>query len=149
MLLKDVCTLEVVCCGARTPVRDAARLMRSKHVGDLVVVGDPEEERIPVGVITDRDLALEVLANGLDPATTTVADLVRRPVVIANEEEDTSTLIERMRTHGVRRVPVVDRAGATVGILTLDDLLKGLVDRAHALLQVMQTGQNRERRERR
>jgi CBS domain-containing protein len=149
MLLKDLCTPDAVCCGAQTTVRDAARLMRSKHVGDLIIVGYPERDRVPIGVITDRDLALEVIGNDLDAATATVSHLVRQPVVIANEEEDTSVALERMRVHGVRRIPVVDREGAAVGIITLDDLLRVFVRDASTLLEVMSTQQSREKRERR
>ncbi|HTW76026.1 MAG TPA: CBS domain-containing protein [Steroidobacteraceae bacterium] len=146
MLLKEVCTLDVACCGAQTRVLAAAHLMRTHHVGDLVVVEDPDEERVPLGVVTDRDLVLDVLGNGLDPATTSVGSLMQRPVVIAREDEDTSVVVERMQSHGVRRVPVVDAQGAVVGIITLDDLLRVFVDEAAKLVQIMSRGQNRERR---
>jgi len=149
MWLKDVCTLDVVCCRAETRAVDAARLMRHRHVGDLVVVDDPDETRIPLGIVTDRDLAVEVLGNDLDPAETTVGSLMRHPVVIANESEDTSQLLERMRAHGVRRVPVVDDRGGVVGIVTLDDVLKHLVDEAGALLEIMNRGRKREQLARR
>ena len=149
MLLKDVCTPEVVCCGAQTSALEAARLMRHKHVGDLVVVDDPKEERTPLGVVTDRDLVVEVLGNERDPATITVASLMHTPVVIAQETEDTSQVIERMRMHGVRRVPVVDQQGGVVGIITLDDLLRLFVADASALLDIMAKGQRREQHSRR
>jgi CBS domain-containing protein len=149
MLLKDVCTLDVICCSADTRVLAAAHLMRRHHVGDLVVVEDPDDERVPLGVVTDRDLVLDVLGNGLDPATTTLRSLVHRPVVIAGEQEDTTAVIERMRTHGVRRVPVVDGHGAVVGIITLNDLLRVFVDEAATLVQIMSRGENQERRTRR
>lgn len=149
MLLKDVSTPDVVCCEPQMLARDAARLMRNHHVGDLVVVNELNGERIPLGVVTDRDLAIEVLGNERDPATTIVADLVRQPVVIARENEDCSQVIERMRQNGVRRIPVVDGSGAAVGIITLDDLLRVFVHDAKALLEVMEIGQNRERRARR
>ena len=148
MLLKDVCTLEVVCCGTQTRAVEAAQLMRHKHVGDVVVVDDPDE-RVPLGVVTDRDLVVDVLGNGLDPATTTLASIMHKPVVIANEDEDTATVIERMRTHGVRRVPVVNRHGTAVGIITLNDLLRVFVNEADALLQIMSKGQSHEQRLRR
>ena len=149
MLLKDICTVDVVCCGAKTCALEAAQLMRQKHVGDLVVVDDPQEGRVPLGVVTDRDLVVDVLGNGLDPATTLLTHVMHRPVVIANEDEDTATLIERMRSHGIRRVPVVNRQGATVGIITLNDLLRVFVDQAEALLQDMARGQNHEQHSRR
>ena len=70
MLLKEACTAGVVCCGAQTTVLQAASLMRHKHVGDLVVVDDPQDERIPLGIVTDRDIVVEVLGNELDPTRT-------------------------------------------------------------------------------
>jgi len=79
-----------------------------------VVVDDPEEECTPIAVITDRDLVVEVLGNGLDPATTMLGALVYRPLVIANESEDISEAVARMRTHGIRRIPVVNAGGRVV-----------------------------------
>ena len=149
MRLKEVYTPEVVCCGGQTSAGEAARLMRHKHVGDLVVVDDPEDARTPLGVVTDRDLAIEVLANGLDPAVVTVLELMRTPVVIADENEDTSQVAERMREHGVRRIPVVNARGSAVGIVTLDDLLAATISDASRLLEVMDKGRDRERRARR
>jgi len=149
MLLKEACTAGVVCCGPQTSVLQAASLMRHKHVGDLVVVDDPQEEGIPLGVITDRDIVIEVLGNGLDPAKTTVGSLMRKPVIIAHESEDTTQVLQRMRSHGVRRLPVVAREGEVVGIITLDDLLRMFVADASALLDIMTKGQNNEQHSRR
>jgi CBS domain-containing protein len=123
--------------------------MREKHVGDLIVVSDTGEGRFPMGIVTDRDIAVEVLGNGLDPSKALLSSLVRTPLVVAQESEDSSQAIERMRTHGVRRLPIVDGRGFVVGIVTLDDLLRLLVADADALLQIMEKGQARERRTRR
>lgn len=149
MLLKDVCTANVVCCSAQTSAVEAATLMRHKHVGDLVVVDNPEDEGIPLGIVTDRDLTVEVLGKGLDPAKTTVGSLMHKPVVIAHETEDTSIVIERMRTHGIRRIPVVANEGEVIGIIALDDLLRLFVKDASALLDVMTRGQRNEEHGRR
>jgi len=139
----------VVVCGPQTSALQAASLMRTRHVGDVVVVDDPHNEGVPLGVVTDRDLVVEVLGNGLDPAKTTVATLMRKPVVVARESEDTAAVIERMRAHGVRRVPVVAGEGEIVGIVTLNDLLKAVIADASALLEVMTKGQLNELHNRR
>jgi len=149
MLLKEICTPDVVHCTRDTTVLEAARLMRTKHIGDLVVVDDPEEDRVPVGIVTDRDIVVEVLGTGLDPATTTVSRIMHAPVVIARESEDTAQAIERMRTHGVRRVPVVGHKGQLIGIITLDDLLKKLAADANALMDIVAKEQVQEHRARR
>ena len=149
MLLKDFCTTNVASCTPQTTVLEAASLMRHRHVGDLVVVDDPQDEGIPLGIVTDRDIVIEVLGNGLDPAKTTVGSLMRTPVVIAHESEDTAQVIERMKSHGVRRLPVVAREGEVVGIITLDDLLKLFVADANSLLSIMSKGQTNEQHSRR
>jgi CBS domain-containing protein len=147
--LKEICTPDVVCCGRDTSALDAARLMRNKHVGDLVVVNESEGVRTPIGVVTDRDLVIEIMAKGVDPSAVNVAELVRTPVVIADEGEDSEPVIERMRAHGVRRIPVVDHRSSVVGIVTLDDLLKCVVDEAGKLVGIMTKGRDREQRVRR
>lgn len=149
MLLKEVCTANVVTCGPQTTVLQAASLMRHRHVGDLVVVDDPQDEGIPLGVVTDRDIVVEVLGNGLDPAKTTVGSLMRKPVVIAHDSEDTAQVVERMQAHGVRRIPVVANEGEVVGIITLNDLLRLFVADASALLGIMAKGQLHEEHTRR
>ncbi len=149
MLLKDMCTVDVVTTGANSTAADAARLMRHKHVGDIVVIAESEGGGTPIGIVTDRDIAIEVVAKGLDPATTELATLIHPPVVIAEDSEDTTTVITRMRAHGVRRVPVVDRHGNVVGIVTLDDFLALLVADAGALLDTMKMGRQHEQRLRR
>ncbi len=149
MLLKDVCTPDVVRCTAQTSAVQAASLMRHRHVGALVVVDNPTVESAPLGVVTDHDLVVEVLGNGLDPAKTTVGSLMRTPVVIANETEDTAQVIERMRAHGVRRLPVVAGDGKVVGIITLNDLLRLLIADATALLDIMTKGRMNEEHRRR
>jgi CBS domain-containing protein len=149
MPVSETCTTEVVCCRPQASAFEAARLMREKHGGNVVVVDDPDNEQVPVGVVTDRDLAIEVLGHGRDAATITVASLVRTPVVIARESEDTRVVIERMHAHGVRRIPVVDARGALRGIVTLDDLLKTLLSDMQLLLQAETRAQRREQTARR
>ena len=79
MLLKEVCVLEPVSCSRETRISEAAQMMRQHHCGDLVVVDDPRGDCVPAGILTDRDIVVEVLAKGLDAATTTVADVGHLP----------------------------------------------------------------------
>ena len=149
MRIPEICTTEVVCCRPQASALEAARLMRQKHVGDVVVVSDPERDRVPVGVVTDRDLTIEVLGNGRDAAQTTLSDVMRSPLVVATESEDASSVLERMRFHGVRRIPVVDARGTLVGIVTLDDLLRALLSDMQTLLASQTKAQRREQSSRR
>jgi len=149
MLLKDLCTPDVVCCAPDRSALHAARLMRERHVGDVVVVEDAETGQSPIGVVTDRDIVVEVLAKELDPARVTLRQIMRTPAVIANTSEDALQAIERMKAHGVRRMPVVDGSSRLVGILCLDDLLKRLAADAASLAEVIAREQDREHRTRR
>jgi CBS domain-containing protein len=149
MLLKEVCVLDVVCCARNTGIVEAARLMRAHHTGTLIVVDDPDEERAPAGILTDRDIVVEVLGKGLDPARTTVAEVMSGKLVIAHEDEDTAVAVERMHQHGVRRVPVVNRRGSLVGVFTRDDAMQLHAARATELVEIAAKGQTHERRTRR
>jgi len=122
--------------------------LASASAGDLVVVEDDEERREPLGVITDRDI-VEVLAKGLDPATTLVRSVIRTPVVIAREDDNSTQALERMRVHGVRRIPVVGSRGKLVGIVTVDDMVKRLALEASVLTEIMSREQGQEERGRR
>ena len=145
----EICNREVVVAYRDTGLSEAARLMREHHVGSLIVVVDRAKERVPVGILTDRDIVVEVLGNGLDPANTTVADVMSGKLVIAHEGEDTAVAVERMHQHGVRRVPVVNRHGSLIGVFTLDDALKLHAARAAEFVEIATKGQTRERRTRR
>ena len=148
MLLSNFCILDVACCTARTTVLEAAHLMRKKHTGDLVVVEDDEERKEPLGIITDRDIVVEVLAKGLDPATTLVSSVIRTPVVIAHEDEDSTQALERMRVHGVRRIPVVGSRGKLIGIVTVDDMVRRLALEASVLTEIVSRERRQEERAR-
>lgn len=149
MLLGSICMLDVECCSPRTTVLEAAYVMRCKHLGDLVVVDDDQGNRTPLGIITDRDIVVDVLGQGLDPATTTVDAVMRKPLVVASEGEDSSQALERMRAHGVRRMPVVSPQGKLVGIITVDDVLKLLARQTSQLAEIISQEQLHEERTRR
>jgi CBS domain-containing protein len=148
MQLSSFCMLDVECCSPRITAVEAAHIMRRKHTGDLVVIDDDADRPSPLGVITDRDLVVEVLAKGLDPALTTVGSIIRTPVVLADASEDSSEVLERMRRHGVRRIPVVGAGGKLVGIVTVDDMLKRFAADANLLTEIVSQEQNREMRTR-
>ena len=118
-----LCNREVAVTGSGTSIAEAARLMRRRHVGDLVILSEDEERR-PIGLITDRDLVVEVLAEGVDPESITVADVMTRTLQTIDEDAEFWDALHHMRRHGVRRLPVVNAAGGLEGILTLDDALE-------------------------
>jgi len=119
--------------------------MRDEHVGDLVVVDEPGARPKPVGVLTDRDIVVALLAKGIAPIELLdVGDLLTRDVVTASEDEDVSTVVTRMQRQGIRRMPVVDEAGVLVGIFTVDDLLRMLSDSLASIVSLIAREQRHE-----
>ena len=148
MLTRDVLISDVVCCQPTATASEVAGLMREHHVGDVVVVALGPDPRTPIGVVTDRDLVVEILAKGIDPGGIQVSHFMRTPVVLAHETEEVEAVIERMHAHGVRRVPVVDKE-KLIGIVTMTDLLCSLNAEMGTMLGVLQQSQRNERRQRR
>lgn len=118
-MIGEVCTKPVVTVSSKASVRDAARLMRQKNVGALVVVSSDK----PKGIITDRDIAVSVVAEGLDPAAVPVAEVMRANPAVIRDDKGIFDAIKMLGAKGVRRLPVVDKGGKLTGIIALDDLL--------------------------
>ncbi len=136
MRIGEICTREVVYCGPRDSVLEVAQLMRNHHVGDLIVAEWRDGLLRPLGVVTDRDLVVKVLAEGVAPETLTAADLMMRELVSAPEYELLHEAIARMRAHGVRRLPVIDAAGSLVGVLTADDVVEFLAEELSGVARI-------------
>ena len=148
MPVGEICNREVVVAERTTTIVEAARLMRRYHVGDLVVVDEVQGRWVPVGMVTDRDLVVEVIAREQPLASCTVGAIMSATVVCVPETAGVIEAIQLMRSHGVRRVPVVDAGGALVGILAADDLLDLLAEELSALARIAPRGQEREVRSR-
>lgn len=144
MAVGEICNREVVVTEKALSVVDAAQLMRKHHVGDLVVVEEKDGSRRPVGVVTDRDIVVEVVAAGVNPEALTVGDIMSPEVATVREGEGLFEALRYMRDKGVRRMPVVDREGALVGILTLDDLLELLAEEMAELAKLVSHERKRE-----
>ena len=124
MRLAEISTRTVVTVERKTSVEQTARLMRLHHVGDVIVVDQTAHGAVPVGIVTDRDIVVQVLAAGLDPARLTAGDLMALDLITAGEDQDAFETVEQMQRHGVRRLPVVDKSGCLAGVITADDLLE-------------------------
>ncbi|MFN3570278.1 MAG: CBS domain-containing protein [Polaromonas sp.] len=120
--LKDFATALVTVVEPETPASVAAQLMRKHHVGALVVV-DAARRQHPVGILTDRDLVLALMAEGLDPEVFTVGDIMSVELVQASPGMDAMDAVALMRRHRLRRLVVVDEAGRLTGVVTLEDIL--------------------------
>lgn len=150
MDVREICVRDVVTITRDDTVLAAARRMRQHHVGALVVVqGHPPR---PVGILTDRDIAVGIVAQGVeDIPSLLVGDVLTRDesdVVTAYEGDSALWTAWQMRDAGVRRVPVVDDDGLLVGILSMDDLLQMLVDQLTEIVELVRGQRAREKNER-
>jgi CBS domain-containing protein len=133
MSISEFATHNVVCASRDTTALEAARLMRHHHIGDLVVVDETDGARKPVGIVTDRDLVIEVMAGGAAPNTVKLGDLLLRAPVTVQHSASYADTVRLMAVNGIRRIPVVDSSGALAGIVTLDDMLRQLASPLSAL----------------
>lgn len=138
MKVGDCCKKPVVSVTAGVPIANVAQQMRSRHVGSVVVVDSPATLK-PVGIITDRDIVVEVLAPGIDPGTVTAGDIMTGAPMVAPAGEDVMWALKTMRDRGIRRLPVVDERGVLVGILALDDMLQLLGGALSDVVQLLGT----------
>ncbi len=124
MLVRDYANMNVICCEADTPIAEVAALMRHHHVGDIVVVDTQiEGARVPIGIVTDRDILVETIALGVEAKLFTASDLMSAPVTTVQENASLGEALAVMRGKKVRRLPVVNQAGSLFGIITTDDVL--------------------------
>lgn len=135
--VEQVCVHDVVAIEHDIPLVQCAKIMHDAQVGSLVVTEVRDGLSIPVGILTDRDIAVKVVAFSLDPDVFTARDIMAQPLVTAQPEEDLRLVLSRMRNNGVHRVPVVSSNGALVGILAVDDIWENLLEEVDSLERIL------------
>ena len=141
----DICTRIVSIAYPSMALNEAARLMRDRHVGCLVVVEEASpSERIVVGMLTDRDIAVGVVAADRDPHGMRVDDVMTRDVITAREHDSLLDLLAAMRRKGVRRMPVTQPQGTLIGIVALDDVLEVLAQQMQAVARAINAASRHE-----
>jgi len=148
MKVGEVCNREVVVVDREAAILEAAQLMRRHHVGDVVVTEGKNGGRVPVGILTDRDIVVELLAEQVPLEAVAVGDAMSAELLTAGEDEEIMDVIQRMRGRGVRRVPVTDRNGALAGILAVDDLIDLVAEQLGDLVQLIGNERQREQKRR-
>jgi CBS domain-containing protein len=129
----EICNREVIVTSRDTTVADAARIMRDHHVGALVVAEPRNGGLHPLGIVTDRDIVIEIVAMDIDPRDVKVEEVMGRSLVIARENDGIRETVEVMRYRGVRRLPVLSMRGNLLGIVAADDLMRILAEDITAL----------------
>jgi CBS domain-containing protein len=148
MAIGEICNREVVYVNRDVTVQAACKLMRHYHVGSLVVVDEVDGKRVPVGILTDRDIVVEINAMDLDPKVITAGDIMSPELALVPENQGVLETIEIMRVKGVRRMPIVDGDNRLVGIVTIDDLLEVLAEELTDIAHIVSRGQSHERQAR-
>ena len=141
--LKDIASAMVAVVEPDTSAFVAAQLMRKHHVGALVVVDAAEKNR-PVGILTDRDLVLSLMAEGLDPELFTAGDIMSVEPILAGPDMDAMDAVELMRSNQLRRLVIVDEAGRLVCIVTMEDVLALLTRELTSLTAAVVGSRDRE-----
>lgn len=144
MTIGEVCTRKVIIASRDTSIYEAARLMRTYHAGDLVVTEEFGGKPTPVGIVTDRDIVVEVLAEGLAPEGLTLGEIMASQLVTVAEHDSVFEALRSLRAEGVRRAPIVDAAGALIGIVSLDDLLELIAEELVDLASLIREERRRE-----
>lgn len=148
MNVADICTREIVMADTRASLKDAATLMREQHVGTLLVLDKSDGKVQAVGIVTDRDLVVEAMARGLDPAQTPVGRLAEGKLAVVPASGSVDSAISAMKERGVRRLVVASDSGELYGIVSLDDLLDALAHEMSDLARAVRGGLEREAAER-
>lgn len=144
----EYCNRDVVIVESSEPVKTAVDLMRTHHVGDVVVVNKEDGSTRPIGILTDRDIIVEILAEDVDIDTVSVGDVMSYELVAVPEETKLMDVIKTMRTSKARRMPVIDADGGLVGILTADDIVELLSEQLSDLAALITNEINKEKRSR-
>lgn len=121
MLVRDIMSTQPVCCIATDSIRHAARLMREHQVGAIPVV-ESQNHRLLVGIITDRDLCMRLIADGAAPSAPVIRGMTPNPIT-CNSNDSVASCESLMETHAVRRLPVVNDVGICIGMVAQADVI--------------------------
>lgn len=146
--VNSICSHNVATVGKSEGVADAAALMRAEHVGDLIVVEPRGDAKVPVGILTDRDIVVGVIAKRVTPDAVTVGDTMTRNPLTVREDASLEFALREMRRYGVRRAPVVRANGDLVGVIAVDDIIQYLAVQLSRLADLIGVEQETEQRTR-
>jgi len=144
MTVRALCNHHVATIDRNAGVVDAAALMREEHVGDLIVVEERAGRRVPIGILTDRDIVIAVVAKRVAANAVTVGDAMSAEPLTVHQDNGVEHALREMRRCGVRRAPVVDGSGSLVGVLSIDDVIDHLAVQLGHIAEIIRVGQRTE-----
>jgi CBS domain-containing protein len=145
MFIGEICNREVVIASRDATVVELAQLMREQHVGSIVITELQSDCQTPVGIVTDRDLVIELLSKGVDINSVSAGDIMNSELATVRESNHINDTIKLMRGRGIRRIPVVNDENVLVGILTIDDLLDVVISELDDIVNLVNVEQKREK----
>jgi len=148
LFVGEYCNRNVLIVGRGDSVIKAAKLMRQHHVGELLVVELRNGERSPIGILTDRDIVIDVIAEEANLDAISVEDIMSYKLITANENDDLMSTIKRMRNNGIRRIPVVNIAGGLIGVLSINDIMDVITEQLIDIDQIIENENINERENR-
>ena len=137
MKIQDIMTLECKWISPDTTIAEAARIMRDKDFGFLPV-GDPDKQKL-IGTVTDRDITIRCIAQGADPQTQTVKEIMTDSLFYCFDDQKVEEVCDNMREVRVRRFPVVNRAKRLVGVVSFGDISQAVGDKVAGRTQQYMT----------
>jgi CBS domain-containing protein len=147
MTIGSICRRNVAVAPKGESVVDAAKRMRMMHVGTVIVVEEREGRQVPIGILTDRDIVLSIVASDAEHLPfLSIADAMSDDLLTASEETSLVDALKLMQERGVRRLPVVDHSGAIAGIVTADDVVRFLADELSEVAKLLNREEQVERR---
>lgn len=144
----EICNRAVVIAHKALALNEAARLMRMHHVGSVVVVEETDEGRVPVGMLTDRDIVVGVVAKDVDARTLSVGEVMSGDIVTVRDHDSEFDALRLMRSRGIRRVPVTTAKGVLVGILAADDVLEIVAEQLREIISAFSSEHKHEAKQR-
>lgn len=137
MNVGEICCRDVVIAGKQDSIFMVARLMRDHQVSNVVMVESRNGINVPLGVLSDRDIVIKIIAEGLDLNHIRVGDIINGQVLTAHEGDDVTITLKRMRHSGIRRVPIVSQDNGLIGILSIDDILDTVTEQLNDIDQII------------
>lgn len=135
MTIGDVCTKQVIKVRKNASINEAIYLMRNKHVGDVIVIDD---NNMPVGILTDRDVVIKIIFNKVDPEMLTVGDVMSYELTALPQDSSIAEALGTMRMKGVRRAPVTNNKGQLVGVIAIDDIIALIAEELNEIALLIQ-----------
>ena len=146
MFIGELCNRDVIIAEKSASILSIAQLMRNHHVGSIVITETQGDCEIPAGIITDRDLVIEIMAKDIDMDSVTAGDIMTSDLATVKESQHIWDTVQLMCQKGIRRMPVVNDENVLIGIITVDDLLDVLISELENISKLVLTEQKKEKR---